>query len=446
MQAASPRLAVLALSAGSEPHAEFRCYQRASVRALGAKPSATGSWMPVLDTITGEVLGSILSRFVVPPSRGASREHAVHKDLLILEQVKEDGLATCAARVLLGFRSLVALHPELDFLMVTDDDVWYSPPRLLHDFRELLPTSRERHIVYGTLSFAAGWSETRLTHFGFSAHSDIESRLPLFLTQVARRRSRGEKVRGPFPFLMGYFGAFSQLLAREMAASPALDTLASTLLATTRTRRPDRYVRRGKCFPGGDVSLGIVLQSLQTSLPFAALDTTYANRALPFYDRSSGPIELTRRAAMLHNATRWEDHFRRALCLSAGRSVTTTTTTTTTRAGRPRPDVAPVMRCRGPAAPTMSCGKLRCTSRLGRHLHNGSNCVREARCRSYFESQFANWTFCIAVGYGKAVRRSSLVSPAICNATRAGVLRECRGAASDGAGRRSGMTLSQSVS
>ena len=54
MQAASPRLAVLALSAGSEPHAEFRCYQRASVRAL-REAERDRVLDAGADTITGEV-------------------------------------------------------------------------------------------------------------------------------------------------------------------------------------------------------------------------------------------------------------------------------------------------------------------------------------------------------------------------------------------------------
>ena len=46
--------------------------------------------------------------------------------------------------------------------MVTDDDTWLSPPRLMHDLRELL--DHPRHVLYGPLAFAAGSLASVLGH------------------------------------------------------------------------------------------------------------------------------------------------------------------------------------------------------------------------------------------------------------------------------------------
>ena len=107
---------------------------------------------------------------------------------------------------------------------------------------------------------------------------------------------------------------------------------------------------------------------------------------------------------------------------------------------RIRREVAPVMRCRGPDAPQVRCGLMRCTSKQHDALHNGSACSRDARCSQYYRTTFANWTFCIAVG-SRAVRRTALadehgvgdgalahqplVSAAVCRSTTADILARC---------------------
>ena len=66
------------------------------------------------------------------------------------------------------------------------------------------------------------------------------------------------------------------------------------------------------------------------------------------------------------------------------------------------------MRCRGPDAPQVRCGLMRCTSKQQDALHNGSACSRDARCSQYYRTTFANWTFCIAVA-SRGVRRTALL-------------------------------------
>lgn len=219
-------------------------------------------------------------------------------------------------------------------------------------------------------------------------------------------------------------------------------------------------------------------------------------------------VEVERRSAVLHNATRWEADFRWALCTSTAfnpargsasnpaartapqlpvraprralsatlsegseglaalalratgnvdvqlrrksRAVASKSSPTFTRAPtatsaaagsqrRIRREVAPVMRCRGPDAPQVRCGLMRCTSKQHDALHNGSACSRDAHCSQYYRTTFANWTFCIAVG-SRGVRRSELVdehgvgdgahpplmsATGLCTSTTADILAKC---------------------
>ena len=464
-------------------------------------------------------------RFIVPPNQPSiQREQLLHRDLLTLDGIDGDGPATCAVRLLAGLRRLVTEEGAIDFVMVTDDDVWLSPVRLMHDLRELL--DHPRHILYGPVAFAGGWNAARLSHYGWSPFSDVENRMPgrsFFRRGLVLAETRPGAI-GPFPFLMGYCGMLSGELARELAISDTASTLVARLLATAARRRPDPGLPRGKCYPGGDVAIGYVIAELNRrralSRRLLVLDTTYAQRVLPFANHyASAVVELHKRAAVLHNATRWREDFRWALCTStgggrdsmhgmldgmraegkatkaakagvggrgaagmrpAGSSITqrgelavttndrrgsllmavrrsrsskaspshlrvgesrrlgdiharrsphataatadaTTTTVATTAAAtaaaaalparparrRLRREVAPVMRCRGPDAPSVRCGLMRCTSHHMDALHNGSTCSKDARCSQYYRTTFENWTFCIAVA-SRTVRRATL--------------------------------------
>lgn len=183
---------------------------------------------------------------------------------------------------------------------------------------------------------------------------------------------------------------------------------------------PEAYLARGKCYPGTDAALGYVLARLRPSRPLTAFDMTYANRVLPWTGPST-PREVSQRAAVLHNASTWEEDFRWALCLS---------TAAIDEGGRgarpPRHEVAPVMRCRGASAPSLRCGALRCGgSRTV--LQNRSACAADKACATYFGNAFSNWTFCIAVG-SRRVQRTMLPlgRRAVCAASSARVLaRQC---------------------
>jgi hypothetical protein len=305
----SPRLAVVALSAGSQRHVEMRCFFRTAILAF-AEPSEARVHQPLLANwlALNDGGGSILLRFVVPATADTKSEHELHGDLLRLTH--EAVPANCAARVLLGFRKLVLdlSRRTIDFYMVTDDDVWLSPPRLMNDLRAMLG-QQQYHIVYGTMAFAAGWSDSKLTHYGWAPLVGIEDHLPRFLRGAFARRRRQEKGLGPFPFPMGYYAVFSAGLALSLAESAALDALVARLVVSSKRRRPEPWLKPGKCYPGADVSLGYLMSAMAPTAPLVAIDTTYANRALPFAGASAAR-ELTRRAAVLHNASSWSDHFR----------------------------------------------------------------------------------------------------------------------------------------
>lgn len=256
--------------------------------------------------------GRILLRFIAPPGNAEmQREQLLHHDLLALDGIEHSGPSTCAARVLIGLRRLLSAGgigsegipaSKIDFVMVTDDDTWLSPPRLMHDLRELV--DHPRHVLYGPLAFAAGWNAARQSHFGWSPFSDIEEKMSraVFRRGLTLASSRG--AIGPFPFLMGYCAVLSGELAIELAHSAAATSIVERLLATTRTRRPDPGLPRGKCYPGGDVAVGWVLAEMNRrqllSRPLLLLDVTYAQRVLPFANHMD-IATVRRRMRLAHN-------------------------------------------------------------------------------------------------------------------------------------------------
>ena len=94
---------------------------------------------------------------------------------------------------------------------------------------------------------------------------------------------------------------------------------------------------------------------------------------------------------------------------------------------RLRREVAPVMRCRGPDAPQVRCGLMRCTSKQIDALHNGSACSRDIHCSQYYRTTFANWTFCIIVGNRRTPRLAQRPGRPwrICEANASEVLEAC---------------------
>ena len=375
--------------------------------------------------------GSLLLRFISPvgrseaEARALTMEAATHHDWIELParyQRAGSGPATCAVRLLAAFQQLVADEPSLDFVLVTDDDVWLSPPRLQMDLRELIELSHQRHVLYGQIAFTAGWSG-RMHHYGFAPFPDIEDRLPRFLRDNAwrRRRERAPGALGPFPFAMGYGAILSRGLALDISRSEAVLPFLAALLATAASRTPPRGLPPGKCFPGTDVALGWALATAKLSLPLVVLDVTYAARMLPFAGPSAA-TELTRRAAILHNATRWED-FRSALCLSTLTVPGDQHAGGTANTSRPRHEVAPVMRCRGPGAPLLQCGAMHCGGPTTR-LHEGSACQRDRGCTTYYNQVFSNVTFCIATR-SRRVARAVLRVPSVCELSQADVLHSC---------------------
>ena len=214
---------------------------------------------------------------------------------------------------------------------------------------------------------------------------------------------------------------YSQSIAVELAASKSTSTLIDQLYSTAPTRKPPAYLPPNKCHPGGDVAVGYAISRLALTKPLLAIDTTYANRVLPWTGWQAS-VEVSRRAAIVHNATEWSTH-KWALCLS---------TDAIKEEGRDpkkgaRQEVAPVFKCRGREAPTVKCGRMRCGPGPIAPLHNNSECARDGDCASYYTSAFSNWTFCIAVGQ-RRVQRTTLRAErrSVCKAEAEEVIGRCQ--------------------
>jgi hypothetical protein len=155
------RLALVILSSPTEPSRQRRCWQRATFLAL-ARPESVrnarpGEWLQLVGG------GSVLWRYVVSnaasgSSKSLQRELAMHGDVLLSNLTEKPG--TCFEKLVAGLSFVASgraspsastrLDPP-DFLGVSDDDAWLSPPRLLEDLTPLhaaLP--RDEDLLYGT--------------------------------------------------------------------------------------------------------------------------------------------------------------------------------------------------------------------------------------------------------------------------------------------------------
>ena len=135
--------------------------------------------------------------------------------------------------------------------------------------------------------------------------------------------------------------------------------------------------------------------------------------------RSGSSLQgLRTRTAAIHRSFSWADHFRWALCASSA------PWNAKERSGSPRFDKATVVRCRGHGT-KHSCGSMGCRGPPNL-VYPKSSCERDPFCSRYFNTTFANWSFCVAVG-ARPADRTTLRNSAICSANETAVLNFCDG-------------------
>ncbi len=422
MSADGPRVALLVLSgARGRTNAQRRCYQRATLLALVRQQQQqpwVGSWVDVVG------VGRFLWRYLVshnPSNAALQAEAAAFGDLMFVDLV--DAPSTCFAKLVAGIRQVLLLndgHAASDFVAISDDDAWISPPRLMQDLHPLAGLLPRYDIFYGLAAFFPGWDRRHHRNLMPTDQYSVGAKaMHDKFEQRARQRRRGggskslasnARYDGPFPFLYGFAMVLSASLARRVADSEAVARMLHEISATPRPRIRANVDKPGGCDPAGDAALSYAIAHLLPRAhqrPVVLVDVQYANRVQPYLGPPS-LVELRTRTAIVHRAYTWEDHFRWSLCESAHPERSA------------QPDRATVLRCRGEAGVAAEgCGRMGCKGSSS-IVYEGSPCAKSTACAAYFRRHFQNWSFCIASGSRRA-RRAVLPSDHICfwNATRA---------------------------
>jgi len=161
-----------------------------------------------------------------------------------------------------------------------------------------------RSYVYGQLGWAAGWDDTRNTHYGY-ANTPGEVLTRLYPTHVAARQ-KGHSSVGPFPFPYGFIMGLSVNLAKAMVAAlatqPALLAFEQRLASTHKAK---------KCHPPTDTGLGYLISHLEVNMTYVDISST---ERVHFWRGSGTPRALQANLELMHGAKLWEEHFKWAAC------------------------------------------------------------------------------------------------------------------------------------
>ena len=208
-----PRLAVLVLSSLTEASRRRRCFQRAATLSLVKSRRADG-WLPLPHG------GHLLLRYLIStePIRDVSvsrllREAKLHSDVWMIPV--KDAPWSCFEKVVRGFRSLASLPKKPHYVLLSDDDTWIHPSRILQDLAPFSATPTE--VMYGMVAFNAGWDRETAREFGNGLYNTDSPRL----VRSWRRQQRRRPVDGPFPFAYGFSLALSFGLVQRLAYATA---------------------------------------------------------------------------------------------------------------------------------------------------------------------------------------------------------------------------------
>lgn len=422
------RLVLVALSAPSDSHQRFRCFQRYALSTLlSSTEFAPGSWLAgragneSFDLLFRYVIGTTANRSV---STDLAREQMRFGDLLLVDT--EDGPRACAEKIFLGLAWAASPLREASFVGVVDDDAFIHPTRLAHDLLPLVTHPRE--VLYGQMTWSSGWSNKHGPHRRIGG-VDLFANKSRMWQRWRRASARGDAGAGPYVVPYGFCMVLSAGLARRVAA--LLPKVQSRLRRSAIQRRILRFGRKRepKCTPGGDHTVGWALTHLLAGADGAApeltlLDTTFGGRMKLWPTPTMASDFLQGRSAVLHMASEWEKHWRIALCSLVPDAETD---------GESRTEGAPLFTCRGRAPASERCAggaNLRCPARPSQPLKGGGwrECGREPACQAYYDTTFARWSACYVSGQ----RRVPRVPPprnlsALCDTSAAHVLQRCAG-------------------
>ena len=424
-------LALLVLSSSSERGSRLRCFQRTTLHALSETTGQQGGWRALRGG------GQVLVRYIVSrpdqslqlarkrrKSPEASvealqraqvaleRESMRHADLFMADV--PEGPTTCAVKLFMGLRQLLAMRPRAQFVGCADDDAFLHPPRLAQDLLEFV--DHPRQVVYGQIGIAGGWSDANDYHYGWGFYMNRRNVLNLHRLRQ-RHIARGDPGPGPFVLPYGFCLILSHGAAEHATRAALVSSLVTRLVARARRQqRRDVPNLCAKCRPGADGALGWALSQVRPRLNLTVVDVTYGKRLL-LWRGSRAQVDLGKGAAVLHTASKWREHFQFALCAAdEGRG-----------AGKERPDQAMIFRCEGGGEyPATNCGAAGCEGKPRMVLPKGSTCLADAECAANWRNEFGSVAMCYAVGR-RDVAHVPSSQPSLCQANESEVLRRCGG-------------------
>ena len=161
------------LSVDDHVHSKYRCFQRTVfVEAFGLQ---FGGFLRI-DEFRTMALTYVLEDTKVTAE--SVLEASRHGDVLRLANAQ-----TCLGKVIAALRQ-IHRHPGVQYnaVLFSDDDAFIHPHRLALDMAEF---EWATHLVFGTLSWGAGWDEKREEHYGYAS--------------AARRLKRSARAQTPRP-------------------------------------------------------------------------------------------------------------------------------------------------------------------------------------------------------------------------------------------------------
>ena len=293
---------VYVLSVDNPRHNIFRCYHRAAHEALGLERSRLADRQRSLRVVY--VLDDDVKRARTPVLRD---ELLRHTDVLLLPNSH-----TCLGKIIACFRHAAATLAKsagggvaavddsfgsFDSFMISDDDAFFHPTRLLADVAEVAAPN----LFYGQISWAGYWDVARQIHVGYANNEEA-------VVNLLQKWKRLRHSQGPYPFANGF----------AMVLGPRVITAILTALDREPILSLRRHLNKSsttrKCTPQGDAGAGYLLA--QTRVPIKWVDTTSGAR-IHFWRAKRTGQQLEQSLVLMHGAQRWEEHFKWGACILA---------------------------------------------------------------------------------------------------------------------------------
>ena len=277
-------LLLYVLSVDDHVHSKYRCFQRTVfLEAFGLQ---FGGFVRI------DEFRTVRLTYVLEDTKATAEsvlEASRHGDVLRLASAQ-----TCLGKVIAALRQIRLTGVHYNAVLFSDDDAFIHPHRLALDMAEF---SWATHLVFGTLSWGAGWDERREAHYGYG---NLPAEVAGFL--VDKWKQVGSQ-QGPFPFPNGFVMGLSSgtvgAINEVLDTRPRLQALQTFL----RSKQPTR-----KCSPEPDAGLGYLIAQLPPGAPLTFVDLSSSQR-VHFWRTRVTEEHLSHSIIVMHGAKEWSNGF-----------------------------------------------------------------------------------------------------------------------------------------